>query len=74
MVFARNGWFVAHADLLRRVKSEAGNYPALYSNLYDAITSKDPGRLAVKPEEAVEVLRLIELGVRSSREGRVLDV
>jgi scyllo-inositol 2-dehydrogenase (NADP+) len=56
------------------VRSEAGDYPALYANLYDAITANDPSRLAVKPDEAVIVLKLIELAQKSSHEGQVLIV
>lgn len=55
-----------------RVRSVPGDWPALYENLYDAIATRDASRLAVKEEEYVDVIRLIELGLQSSAEGRVL--
>jgi predicted dehydrogenase len=55
-------------------KSEKGWYPAIYESMYDAIASGDASRLAVKPEQAIWTMRLIELGNTSSREGRVIDV
>jgi predicted dehydrogenase len=70
----RRGGAVRQLTDGRRYKSEPGNYPALYTNLHEAIASMNPDRLAVKPEETIEVLRLIELGGQSSREGKVLDV
>jgi hypothetical protein len=46
----------------------------LYKSLHDAIRS-DKGReaLLVKPEEAALVIKIIELGMRASKEGKVLD-
>jgi hypothetical protein len=42
--------------------------------MYEAITANDPSRLAVKPEQVVWNMRIIELGMQSSKEGRVIDV
>ena len=44
----------------------AGRYPDYYANVYRAIRGQD--ELAVKPEQAREVIRLIELAERSSTE------
>lgn len=57
-----------------RHPSEPGNGPYLYTNLYEAIRSNDPAKLEVKAEQAVDVLRLIELGLQSSKEGRIVRV
>lgn len=57
---------------LPRLESEQGNYPAFYAQLSEAISQRDPSLLPVQADEAVDVLRLIELGVKSSNEGRVL--
>ncbi|KAL7423112.1 hypothetical protein Q5752_002411 [Cryptotrichosporon argae] len=57
-----------------KLESEKGWYPSIYANLHDAITHRDAGRLAVQPAQVLAVLRLIELGLQSSREGRVVQV
>ena len=51
-----------------KIASEAGNYSAFYDNLYDALQENAP--LAVPPEQALNVIRLIELAYESSRSGR----
>lgn len=58
---------------LCRHASPAGEYQTLYKSLHDAIRS-DKGReaLLVKPEEAALVIKIIELGMRASKEGKVL--
>lgn len=57
-----------------RYKSVAGNYNALYENLYNVIKSGDKSRLEVKPQQAIDVLRLIELGQKAAKEERVVYV
>ncbi|BEJ01899.1 hypothetical protein CcaverHIS631_0605810 [Cutaneotrichosporon cavernicola] len=54
--------------------SEKGWYPAIYENMFEAITSGDTSRLAVQPEQAIWTMRIIEMGNTSSREGRFIDV
>lgn len=56
------------------VKSANGWYPAIYESMYDAITAKDPSRLAVKPEQVIWNMKIIELGMQSSKEGRVIEI
>lgn len=51
-----------------------GDYPAIYENLFEAISQSDPGLLIVKPEQAVLNLRVIEAGLRSSREERTIQL
>lgn len=50
----------------RQVESERGDYRKLYQNLYNAILGKE--ELLVKPEEAREVIKVIELAYRSHEE------
>jgi hypothetical protein len=42
--------------------------------MHDAIVANDPSCLAVKPEQAIWTMKIIELGLQSSKEGRVIDV
>lgn len=48
------------------VKSERGNYTKFYQNIYNAITGKED--LLVKPEEARDVIKVIELALKSQTE------
>jgi len=48
------------------VKSERGNYTKFYQNIYDAITLKE--ELLVKPEEARDVIKVIEIALKSQIE------
>lgn len=52
-----------------RVESKQGSYISWFENVAEAIQKRDPGVLAVKPEEAAEVIEIIEACVRSSKEG-----
>ena len=53
------------------VESEIGDYRKFYQNIYDAITNN--ADLEVKPEQAREVIRVIELAIKSSTEKRVVE-
>ena len=55
-----------------KVESEHGDYREYFINLRDAIHGKT--ELAVKPEEAREVMRIIELAFRSSEEKRTIEL
>lgn len=55
-------------DHIEYLPSERGNYPAFYRNVYEAITRRI--ELLVKPEQARDVIRVIELAGRSWAEGR----
>lgn len=53
------------------VESENGDYRDYFINLRDTILGK--AELAVKPEEARNVIRVIELAFQSSKEGRTVE-
>lgn len=59
-------------DQISFVESERGNYPAFYQNIYDALVGKAP--LLVRPEQARDVIRIIELAEQSWAERRTVDV
>jgi scyllo-inositol 2-dehydrogenase (NADP+) len=54
------------------VKTELGDYRNYYANVRDAINGKAP--LAVQPEDAYRVIRLLEMARESSTEARTLPV
>ena len=56
----------------RKIPTLAGCYPQYYTNVYRAITGQE--ELFVKPEQAREVIRLIELAQQSNLEKRVIAV
>ncbi|AKD04729.1 oxidoreductase [Pontibacter korlensis] len=51
-----------------KIESEAGDYRGLYQNVYNAITGQE--ELVVKPEQARNTIRIIELAMLSSQEKR----
>lgn len=53
-----------------RVETEAGDYAAYYRNVADAIRGR--AELIVKPEEAADTIRVIELALESSAAKRTL--
>lgn len=55
-----------------RIETEAGCYQDFYRNIADAIAGR--AELAVKPEEARDTIRLIELAMQSNAERRTLAV
>ena len=61
----------AHSGEDRAVPTEAGDYRGYYENVRDAILGKSA--LAVTPEAALRVMRVLELVQQSSRERRVVD-
>ncbi|ALS28305.1 oxidoreductase [Paenibacillus sp. 32O-W] len=82
---ASSGWGVeleaqwgrlhAQADGLEmdgRLKTKAGSYVSYYRNIYEHLTAG--ADLAVTAEQARKSIRLLELGLQSSREGRTLAV
>ena len=54
-----------------RVPTAPGEYPRFYANIADSINGKD--NLTVKPKEAAEVIRLIELALESTQAGRIMN-
>ncbi|UII27144.1 oxidoreductase [Fulvivirga maritima] len=68
-------WGVIHYEengesIRKKVKSEAGNYPAFYENVYQVIT--EGAEQKVKPEEARNTIRIIELAIQSDEEKRTI--
>lgn len=60
------------ADSRRAIPSERGNYPAFYENVRDAIHGT--AALIVKPEQARDVIQLLQLGEKSGRERRIVEL
>ncbi len=68
---------VLHTDINNltfkgKIKTLPGNYSAFYDNIYKAIREDLP--LAVKPEEALNVIKVIEAAVKSSQEEKVVTI
>lgn len=57
-------------DVTHTVESEAGRYQDLFQNVYDAIA--EGKELIVKPEQARQTIRIIELAFQSNREKRTI--
>ena len=55
-----------------RIASEVGDYTLFYENVYQALQGKEA--LAVKAEEALNVIRLIELAYQSNESGQEVKV
>jgi scyllo-inositol 2-dehydrogenase (NADP+) len=53
-----------------KVETLAGNYPAFYNNIYDCIVNGK--ELAVKPVEALNVIRIIEIARKSNDEKKTI--
>jgi scyllo-inositol 2-dehydrogenase (NADP+) len=54
-----------------KVKSEKGDYVAFYKNIYKALLGEE--KLTVKPEQARNTIRVIELAMQSNEEKRTLE-
>ncbi len=57
---------VSGEPVREKMETIPGNYHAFYDNLYYAI--REGKELAVKPEEAANVIRIIEAAIRSNRD------
>jgi scyllo-inositol 2-dehydrogenase (NADP+) len=66
--------FTSGALERRRIPSPRGNYGQWYETLARAIGAGDQRELQVSPEQARDVIRLIELAWISVRERRTVDV
>jgi len=65
IVYEKNG-----VDMKEKVETLPGNYSIFYNNVYDAI--RNGAELFVKPEESLEVLKILEACVVSNREKRTI--
>lgn len=57
----------------RTVKTEAGDYPAYYAAIRDALKG-DGGGNPVTPEQAIQVMEIIELGLQSAEKRQTLSL
>jgi scyllo-inositol 2-dehydrogenase (NADP+) len=55
-----------------RVETASGCYQTFYQNLVEAISGR--AELAVKPEEAMNTIRIIELAIKSNEQKRTMPV
>ena len=55
-----------------QIETIPGDYPAFYSNIAEAIKEGKP--LAVKPEEAMNVIKIIEYSMQSHKEGKTIQL
>ena len=61
---------INNEDKMLEMNAPKGNYKAFYQNLYEAITIQKP--LLVKPQEALETIKLIESALKSDAEKRTI--
>ncbi|HWR14295.1 MAG TPA: oxidoreductase [Terriglobales bacterium] len=59
------------ADGVKTIPTVPGNYRGYYENVRDAILGK--AKIAVTPEQALNVMRAMELAIESSAQRRTLD-
>ena len=57
---------------MEQVPTVVGNYGLFYDNLYHAIT--EGAELLVKPEQTVDVLRILEAALQSGEEKRKIEL
>ena len=55
-----------------KVETVAGNYAKYYDNIYDAIRNR--AELEVRPEQALNVISLIEAALESNRTGQCVEI
>lgn len=60
------------ASTVEQVETIPGNYGLFYDDLYHAIT--EGAELLVKPEQTVDVLRIIEAALQSGEEKRMIEL
>jgi predicted dehydrogenase len=74
---APEAWGLLNTDIqglhfTGRLETLPGNYPFFYQNIYEAI--REGKALAVKPEESMLGLRIIEAAIQSNREKRTVTL
>ncbi|KAI9314953.1 hypothetical protein BX666DRAFT_1861729 [Dichotomocladium elegans] len=78
-VESQDRWGTINSDIngvhiAGQVETANGDYLAFYNNVGEAILKNDPSHLAVKPQDGVNCIRIIELARQSSDEGRVITL
>ncbi|CAM4290616.1 oxidoreductase [Gillisia limnaea] len=69
---SKNIWGTLNTiDETRTLESERGDYRIFYQNIYNAITGNEA--LLVKPEQARDVIKVIELAIQSNAEKRRVE-
>ncbi|HEX3073609.1 MAG TPA: Gfo/Idh/MocA family oxidoreductase [Ignavibacteriales bacterium] len=68
----RWGIFYSEDGSAHKIKTERGDYREYYDNIYDAIRNNK--KLLVKPEEALDVIRIIEKCRQSAAERKWIDL
>lgn len=68
ILYLDQGGHVSHET----IKTHRGDYGFYYDNIYKAMTEGE--ELLVKPEEAIQVLMIIEAAEKSAAEGRRIDL
>jgi scyllo-inositol 2-dehydrogenase (NADP+) len=74
---SENFWGILHTEIngnqLRRpFETLPGNYMAYYNNIYDTLVNK--GKLEVNPEEALNVIKIIEASYKSCQLGKTIKI
>ena len=67
LLYEKNG-----VDFKEKIETLPGNYNLFYNNVYDAI--RNGAELFVKPEEALEVLKILEASVVSNSDKRTVEL
>lgn len=67
LVYEKNG-----LEFSGKVQTIAGNYNAFYKNVSEAL--RKGADLAVKPEETIEVLKILEACLKSNRERKTIEM
>jgi predicted dehydrogenase len=63
---------VGELHVTGKVETKPGAYPQFYRNVYAAI--REGGSLAVPPEEALQVIRVIEAAIQSNQSGQTVRI
>jgi len=72
---SQNWWGILNTEVKgnlvkEKIETISGNYPAYYNNIYDCIANGK--ELSVKPQEALNVVRIIEAARMSSSERKTI--
>jgi len=59
-------------DYHEKIETIPGNYNAIYNNLYEAI--RNGSELEVKPEQSIEVLKILEACLQSHKEKKTVNL
>ena len=73
----KSSWGTVNTDkqglhYVGKIETFPGNYMAFYNNVYDAIVKGT--ELAVKPQEAINIIKIIEAAFESSKNKKVIEL